>query len=252
MLPDPAELEEHVDWAYLTSRLDPYDCPTMVGLAKRLRPYIDAVVAVPGLARPAEVHAVANDNARFDYGVIRYRFGMPARQREWAVAGEVFEYRYRHGLVGVPNADRERVFRSGAARLVVHRAPLRALHRKFPWELARLADLLNTTELVVALRLGELLDLPIAVVGELFPHRSGGPTCWRRGPNWLPPESVLRAIVARGGLPGFRVVPFAARQLHLVALEDTDAASAALGADHDGIAFLVAAIKRADRFRKTL
>lgn len=219
MLPDETELEERVDSILRSAKVDPYDCVPPSRIARRLTS-IAAIVAVRGLTKPGEL--VAND-IDFSRGIIRVRWGMSEHRREWVIGTELFEYQYRFGLRGVPNESRELVFRRGSARLLVHRSPLRKLHRAYPWEIARLAQVFNTSEIIVGLRIGEVFDIPVAVVGELFPNRAGGPHVWRKGPNWLPSERMLRAIVAAGGLRGFRVIPFTARQLHLVVLEDADA-----------------------------
>lgn len=121
----------------------------------------------------------------------------------WKTGHELGEFRMkRRRPFAYVGPDKERVANQLAGAILVPRPVLQALYPVYGESLASLARRLGATQLVTALRVGEALCTPVAVVGA---HR-----VIRRGPGVLPSDARLLEIVRRGAEPpkGFRVVRF--------------------------------------------
>lgn len=120
------------------------------------------------------------------------RAGLPPVRLAWAVAHELAELALAEERYRAP--DVEAVADTVAACLLAPPATVRAVGRgPVPAAVAEVADALVLTDTCAALRLGEVLDVPLAVIAPLVRVR-GAAFAW-------PDEAGLRQLARRGG-PG--------------------------------------------------
>lgn len=201
------ELEHIAEAAYRDVGLDP-ERPHPTRLARALLG-VDAVLRGPRpVATPAALVRVGES-----WRIVIGR-SLPPLYALFAVAHELGHWLLRrHGLDDTDEAAADYL---GAA-LVAPRPAFRAAWRTKGCELAQLAEALHMTETGAALRLGEVLRVPLAVVA---PHRVRvrGPEAW----IW-PAEPTLRGW-ARRPAPGLRRVRLTDDPRRVVLEAEDDAA----------------------------
>lgn len=193
MLVPAAEIEGIADAAYEEARLDP-DQPNVVRLARTLLGP-DAVRRGPRpLSSPAVLLRVGED-----WRIVLSR-SLPRLAALFAIGHELGHWLLRrHGCWCGESEEREADY-LGAALLAPHRAFRRAYYQ-LGADLPALAAAFSTPEAGAALRLGEVMHVPLAVVAPQ--------TVRVRGPeNWVwPDESTLRSWARqRTPRPGVRAV----------------------------------------------
>lgn len=189
------DIEGEVRAAYEVARLDPEHSPGVIRLARRT-PGIAGIefARVRGLLSSA---LVANDDGT---RTIFIAPGLPWRVVEFHVAHELGEYKLTVRKYPYLEPDRERVCSALAVGFQVPRPAL--INRFYTYgaqKLVYLARSFGVSELALALRIGEALDIPVAVVGVGVVRR--------RGPAVMPGDEELTRMVRRGKLPrGWQLV----------------------------------------------
>lgn len=190
---DLRDLESVADGAYADAGLD-IERPHVMRLAIAL--------LGPGSIRrgPRPIHGPAALLRVGDAWRIVLSRSLPQRYALFAIAHELGHWLIaRHGLVGAAGVgdDEERAADYLGGALLAPRRAFLAARRALGDDLSALAKTFSTTETGAALRLGEVLRLPLAVVAPQT-VRVRGPEDW----VW-PDESTLRRW-ARRPAPGLR------------------------------------------------
>jgi hypothetical protein len=150
-----------------------------------LGPSALTIVPHAGLAGRAQLRP-ANDGVRI---------ALPSRLRgpdlNFAVCHEIAEHELQRACVGAEHI--ERMANAYAACIAAPAPSVRLAFYALRWNLPRLARAFLLSETAVALRIGEVIAEPVAVVRAI--------TVDRRGPDALPSDDALRAVV-RARLPG--------------------------------------------------
>lgn len=210
---EQADIEGMAEGVYAQAGLDPEEAAHAVDLARRY-PGIVSVEFVSGLGEAASLEFVDDARTRARIRVARKRSRVA---HNWLVAHELGEFVCART---VPDEERiERLASRLAASLVIPRRAFLSAVREHGTDLELLAALFTCSQVTVVLRVGEVFDWPVAVVGGLFVPRAG--------PAHLPPTPALREQVARalGGaqLPtGLRVVRLTDASDPLVAVIATE------------------------------
>lgn len=161
---------------------DEWDAPGAPALAKRLVG-LDRVVRDGGRAAAVSLHGLP---------LIQLpRRGTPA-ERNFAIAHELAEWWLRRD--GYEGERIEEVADAVAAALVAPRLAFAAAVREHGHDYPALAELFCATESLVALRVGEVIGNPIALVAPLRVRARGEPYEW-------PPEPELRRVANANPLP---------------------------------------------------
>lgn len=181
------EIEGEISATYRDARLDPANAPGVIQLARRV-PGIVGVEFVSVLGAWSS-ELVENDDGT---ATIRVRDGLTLQAMLWNVGHELGEFRLRRRQpFAYVEPDRERVCNNLAAGYLMPRPALRNRFLTFGVEqLPRIASSFGVTQVMLALRVGEALDIPVAVVGVGLVRR--------RGPvDHLPADHDLAKIVRR-------------------------------------------------------
>jgi len=207
------EIEGTAEAVYAAAGMDPNEAAHSVELARNY-PGIVSVEFVSGLGEAASLEFVDDARTRARIRVARKRSRVA---HNWLVAHELAEFVCART---VPDEGRaERLANRLAAALVTPRRAFLAAVREHGPDIELLAALFTCSQLTVALRVGEVFDWPVAVIGGLFVPRAG--------PAHLPPTPVLRDHVARaldGAVlpPGLRIVRLTDSPNPLVAVIATE------------------------------
>lgn len=185
---DVWDIEGNAAYLYELAGADPDDPPGTPAIAR--------AILGPGCirrVRPSDLKsfaALARVQGRW---LIYVRRNLRPSGINFLVGHELAEWLYRE----TDDPDVERACDALAAALVAPRRALLKIYRR-PDDLHDVADALVCSETCAALRIGEALDEPIAVVAPTHIHT--------RPPDWRwPPESELRKA---SSLPGVARVPF--------------------------------------------
>lgn len=167
------------------------DVPSALRLAERLLG-AGCVVRVPGggVGAPAALAWLHGQP------VIQLRGRMSPETARFLVLHELAEWWLGRG--GYDGQDVEQACDAIAAALTTPRRAFRSAVASVGESYARLARAFTTTESVVALRVGEVLHEPVALVTPRNVHA--------RGPEWGWPDAETVRRVARTGRPGLRRV----------------------------------------------
>jgi hypothetical protein len=200
MTVDAEDIESWVRETYTESGQDILNPPGSVEIAKH-HPRL-VVEFVPNLLRQSALRE--NDNGKH---TIELPLGISAEATNWKCSHEIGEFKTgpdRKRPIVLPH--RERLVDNFAAELTVPRVALRAAVNAVGYDLPLLAQLFCVTQTIVTLRLGEALNIPVALLGMKWERHAlrFGPR--RRGPNVLPSDTKLVNIVADQGAPGCRVI----------------------------------------------
>ena len=184
------QLEGMADAAYREARMDPAT-PSVVRLARALLGP-DAIMRGPRPMQGAAALIRVGDDWR-----IYVTAALPAAYALFAVGHELGHWLLRREGYHGDDEEREADFLGGA--LLAPRSAFLAAYRAVGADFEKLAGAFRSTETGAALRLGEVLHLPLAVVSPAL-VRVRGPEEW----VW-PAEDVLRRW-ARRPAPGIRKV----------------------------------------------
>jgi hypothetical protein len=134
---------------------------------------------------------------------IELREGMTRVATTWFATHEGNEYVNSTLRRAYRGPDIESVMNTLAAATIVPRVGLQAAFDEVGFNVPALARWFDASQVTIALRIGEVFEWSMAIVGELWIPR--------RGPPYLPCDRELRRIVACGGHPAVRLVPLIAR-----------------------------------------
>lgn len=149
-------------------------------------------------AQPITSAAWCNAHSR-----LLLRPGVAGTRRSWLLAHELAE---RHlSRLNYRGADVEAFANRIAASLIAPAPAVRLALRALGQDYAALAEVFDTTQSVMALRIGEVTGQPTALVTRTRVHIRGDEWCW-------PDEAELRAILAR---PANSFLPAKTRLLRL-------------------------------------
>ncbi len=202
------ECERRVRALYRAAGVDPGAPSGALHLVGRL-PGVEFVEFVPHLSVPGR--SVPSPRLGPDFRRIQVRKYMSRAATAWFATHEgheVINATLRHPYVG---RDIELVMNALTAATLIPADGLRAAWEHLGFDIPALSQWFAASEPTVALRIGEVFQWPVAIVGELWIPR--------RGPErWLPGDSELRRIVAVGHHPAVRLVPIRRRRELLTAV----------------------------------
>lgn len=211
---EAADVEAEALAVYQATNADPNDPPSILRLARGY----PGIAEVTFCAQSHGAELVSNDNGD---STIRLRRGLSHHALGWLLAHELQEHRFRRRVLPYIDDDRELLINACAAATIVPRVGLRAATRLLGFDLPALADVFGSTQTIVALRIGEALEHPVAIVRTSRARK--GSRIIRRGPNDLPRDRLLSRLVADGGNADCSVVW----------LSDVDGVAAVIGSKPD-------------------
>lgn len=177
------EIEGDAIAVYKEAGLEPDEPASMAGLARLL---LRTPVKAVSMRGRAELTLVG------DEWRIYVRRGTPAARLRFEIAHELAHWWFRR--VGYPTEDRETCCDALGAAIVAPR-PLYLAVRKRTIQVPEVAGAIGATQSLVALREGEVLGTPVALVEDR--------RVLVRGEEWgWPPEQEIRRIARVGGRPG--------------------------------------------------
>jgi len=190
------DCERRVRALYRAADVDPCVPGCALQLLSRL-PGVEYITFVPRLHVPGlSVPSRMGEGFR----IIKLRKDMPRVATTWFGVHEGHEVINATLRRPYREPDVETVMNTMTAATIVPAAGLRAAFDEIGFDIPRLARWFGASEYTVALRIGEVFQWPVAIVGELWIPR--------RGPErWLPHGGELRRIVAVGHHPAVRMVP---------------------------------------------
>lgn len=187
---DEADLEGCVESLYQLARFADDEVAAPVRIATRLLGP-GSIVRVPHLRELGHIARVSGEY------VIAVRRGLARAREQHTIGHELAHWLFERD--GYDGADLEDACDFVGAGLMTRRRPFTRRAREVSLDFRQLAHDFDTSETMVALRVGETLDVPVAVIAPLS-VRVRGPE-W----GWPPPDQIRR--LARAPVPGVRRAP---------------------------------------------
>ncbi len=194
---DAITLESLAEQFYRRHNLDPSE-PTSTYTLARLELGDDGVTRPPPYLTKYPASLYGPLGAR----QISLHRAVPANETQWRIGHEL-----GHHILGRPHGAGEEIESAcdylGAA-LMAPRAAILGLYKNHGWDLDAIAGEVGATQTWAALRLAEVLELPLAAIGPTIRYR--GP----EGFNW-PDARTVRGWAAGMPGPGLAKVPITDR-----------------------------------------
>lgn len=184
----------------LDAGFDPNEECSIRWLAERT-PKIAGIYTGRGLKLATDAELFSMNGERW----IARRSGIPMERVKWGVAHELGE----HHLEGQVRSDIEAMCNAIAGCLIMPRIPFAKSVRELEGDPHALAERFGVTVTAAAIRIGEVTDLPTAVMTPSW--------MWIRGREYFPTNTALIRCEAMHPRPGLRKVLLEPRRQALFA-----------------------------------